>query len=49
MTGNLFLHKDHELMLSLINTMQQDLQSANHVDARDAPLKRCVGARYALR
>jgi len=29
---NLFLHKDHELMLLLINTMSRDLQSANHLE-----------------
>ena len=34
LTCNLFLHKDHELMLLLINTMQRDLQSANHIEAR---------------
>ena len=32
LTCNLFLHKDHELMLLLINTMQRDLQSANHIE-----------------
>ncbi|CAE8686566.1 unnamed protein product [Polarella glacialis] len=32
LTCNLFLHKDHELMLLLINTMQRDLQSANHLE-----------------
>jgi len=32
LTTNLFLHKDHELMLLLINTMQRDLQSANHIE-----------------
>ena len=36
LTCNLFLHKDHELMLLLINTMQRDLQSANHVEAKEA-------------
>jgi len=29
---NLFLHKDHELMLLLINTMQRDLNSPNHLE-----------------
>lgn len=29
---NLFLNKDHELMLLLINTMQRDLNSANHLE-----------------
>mmetsp|Transcript_62189 Transcript_62189/g.131388 ORF Transcript_62189/g.131388 Transcript_62189/m.131388 type:complete len:988 (+) Transcript_62189:93-3056(+) len=32
LTCNLFLHKDHELMLLLINTMQRDLQSSNHLE-----------------
>jgi len=32
LTCNLFLNKDHELMLLLINTMQRDLQSANHLE-----------------
>lgn len=32
LTCNLFLHKDHELMLLLINTMQRDLQSENHLE-----------------
>lgn len=32
LTTNLFLHKDHELMLLLICTMQKDLQSANHLE-----------------
>merc|ERR1719271_87602 len=29
---NPFLHKDHELMLLLINTMQRDLNSPNHLE-----------------
>ncbi|SBS84650.1 AP-4 complex subunit epsilon, putative [Plasmodium ovale curtisi] len=29
---NLFLHKDHELMLLLINTIQKDLKSDNHLE-----------------
>jgi AP-4 complex subunit epsilon-1 len=32
LTCNLFLHKDHELMLLLINTMQRDLNSPNHLE-----------------
>mmetsp|Transcript_84403 Transcript_84403/g.149296 ORF Transcript_84403/g.149296 Transcript_84403/m.149296 type:complete len:951 (+) Transcript_84403:100-2952(+) len=32
LTCNLFLHRDHELMLLLINTMQRDLQSSNHLE-----------------
>lgn len=32
LTCNLFLHKDHELMLLLINTMQRDLSSPNHLE-----------------
>lgn len=32
LTSNLFLHKDHELVVLLINTMQRDLQSANHLE-----------------
>mmetsp|Transcript_23436 Transcript_23436/g.43151 ORF Transcript_23436/g.43151 Transcript_23436/m.43151 type:complete len:1067 (-) Transcript_23436:48-3248(-) len=32
LTCNLFLHKDHELMLLLINTMQRDLNSINHLE-----------------
>mmetsp|Transcript_60097 Transcript_60097/g.143211 ORF Transcript_60097/g.143211 Transcript_60097/m.143211 type:complete len:1071 (+) Transcript_60097:145-3357(+) len=32
LTCNLFLHKDHELMLLLINTMQRDLNSTNHLE-----------------
>eukprot|EP00922_Rhytidocystis_sp_ex-Travisia-forbesii_P059312 GHVS01087943.1.p1 GENE.GHVS01087943.1~~GHVS01087943.1.p1 ORF type:complete len:1048 (-),score=161.32 GHVS01087943.1:328-3471(-) len=33
---NLFLHKDHELMLLLINTIQRDLSSPNHLDVSAA-------------
>lgn len=29
---NIFLHKDHEFMLLLINTMQRDLKSTNHLE-----------------
>lgn len=39
LTCNLFLHKDHELMLLLINTMQRDLQSANHIEVCDPVLR----------
>jgi len=36
LTCNLFLHKDHELMLLLINTMQRDLNSPNHLEVSAA-------------
>jgi AP-4 complex subunit epsilon-1 len=32
LTCNLVLHRDHELMLLLINTMQTDLNSSNHLE-----------------
>lgn len=41
LTCNLFLHKDHELMLLLINTMQRDLQSANHLEVCSALTSVC--------
>eukprot|EP00434_Breviolum_minutum_P043252 symbB.v1.2.038545.t1/scaffold6037.1/size21546/1 len=41
LTCNLFLHKDHELMLLLINTMQRDLQSANHIEVCSALASVC--------
>eukprot|EP00921_Rhytidocystis_pertsovi_P003025 GHVQ01005038.1.p1 GENE.GHVQ01005038.1~~GHVQ01005038.1.p1 ORF type:complete len:859 (-),score=114.24 GHVQ01005038.1:1882-4458(-) len=33
---NVFLHKDHELMLLLINTIQRDLSSVNHLEVSAA-------------
>lgn len=41
LTCNLFLHKDHELMLLLINTMQRDLQSPNHLEVCSALTSVC--------
>eukprot|EP00437_Effrenium_voratum_P040287 CAMPEP_0181477606 /NCGR_PEP_ID=MMETSP1110-20121109/42302_1 /TAXON_ID=174948 /ORGANISM="Symbiodinium sp., Strain CCMP421" /LENGTH=844 /DNA_ID=CAMNT_0023602911 /DNA_START=54 /DNA_END=2585 /DNA_ORIENTATION=- len=41
LTCNLFLHRDHELMLLLINTMQRDLQSANHIEVCSALASVC--------
>ena len=38
LTCNLFLHRDHELMLLLINTMQRDLGSANHIEVGSSQL-----------
>ena len=32
LTCNLCLHKDHELLLLLINSMQRDLNSSNHLE-----------------
>jgi len=32
LTCNLFLHKDHDLIVLLINTMQRDLNSPNHLE-----------------
>eukprot|EP00438_Fugacium_kawagutii_P011139 Skav221618 [mRNA] locus=scaffold1327:127398:132751:- [translate_table: standard] len=48
LTCNLFLHKDHELMLLLINTMQRDLQSANHIEVGILKLVRCMLILYIL-
>ena len=39
LTCNLFLHRDHELMLLLINTMQRDLGSANHIEVGSSYVK----------
>lgn len=41
LTTNLFLHKDHELMLLLINTMQRDLNSSNHLEVSAALTSVC--------
>lgn len=41
LTCNLFLHRDHELMLLLINTMQRDLNSANHLEVCSALTSVC--------
>jgi len=41
LTCNLFLHRDHELMLLLINTMQRDLGSANHIQVCSALTSVC--------
>mmetsp|Transcript_22316 Transcript_22316/g.51701 ORF Transcript_22316/g.51701 Transcript_22316/m.51701 type:complete len:939 (+) Transcript_22316:78-2894(+) len=41
LTCNLFLHRDHELMLLLINTMQRDLGSANHIEVCSALTSVC--------
>jgi AP-4 complex subunit epsilon-1 len=41
LTCNLFLHKEHEFMLLLINTIQRDLQSANHLEVCSALTSVC--------
>ncbi|CAD7971328.1 unnamed protein product [Amoebophrya sp. A120] len=38
---NIFLHKDHEFMLLLINTLQRDLKSSNHLEVAGALISIC--------
>lgn len=38
---NLFIHKDHEFMLLLINTLQRDLKSTNHLEVCAALVSVC--------
>ncbi|CAD7956975.1 unnamed protein product [Amoebophrya sp. A25] len=38
---NIFLHKDHEFMLLLINTLQRDLKSSNHLEVAGSLVSIC--------